>query len=167
MVSWCLEVRSELSVRNQWVVAGHRDRLVRRKAGHNISLALSHGTVLSPRREGACRTECSASCCVVLSVCQSPQLSHSANSSCSQRWKTCIRTGLVIVLLHCRAAAAAVGLCQQHSCLIPSRGFLRAQCGKERVNLDLRSLSRDNSNGLSLSHSFHQRGPGRLPSATA
>lgn len=145
-------MRSELSVRNQGIVAGHRDRLVGGKAGHNISLALFHGTFLSPRGEGGLQDGvlCFLLCCAVcLSVCHPNSVilqTHLVHHG--WRWETCIRTGLVIALLHC--SAAAVGLHQQHGCLIPSRGFLRAQCGKERVNLDLKSLSRDNSNELAV-----------------
>lgn len=90
-VAWCLEVRCELSVGNQCIVAGHQDKLVSRKAGHSISwhcpMARSHHRgqrdcmvdKCSPQDQDQGTTECSSPRQALLSVAI-----HSANSSCSQ-----------------------------------------------------------------------------------
>lgn len=110
-------------------------------------MALSHGTVLSLRRErpaGRIRdqeiTECSTPCYVVLSVTPT-------QSFCKlilfTALGTHIRTGLIIVLLHSCWGTAVSSMVVW----FPAGVFLRPSVVKRGVNLDLKSPGRDDSRG--------------------
>lgn len=114
--------------------------------------------ILFSEERGACRTNGSETrrslsvllpAMLCLSVCLSPQLSQPANSSCSQPWETHIRPGLLTVLLH-----SCWDSSQQHGCLIPSRGFLKAQCRKERGESRSEVSQYGRQHGQSLSTYF-------------
>lgn len=131
-------------------MAGHQDRLLRGKAGHNIFLAPSHGSVLSRRRErpaGRIRdqeiTECSTPCYVVLSVTPTQSFCKLILGVC--RMGDSYQAWLDTVLLHSCWGTAVSSMVAG----FPAGVFLRPSVVKRGVNLDLKSPSRDNSRGSS------------------